>query len=124
MKIEIELDVYKALTQRMEHEQDALNDIIGRLLDLPAYRVAPANIEQADWFGYSVRLAVGTELRTNYKKTERIGIVRKDGLELEGQTFPSLSAAAIYVRGQNTNGWRFWKVRDAAGKWQLMQSLR
>lgn len=125
MKIDIDLDVFKALTLLLEHENDTMNAVIGRLLKLPAHGPPETPAVMADWFGYGVTLPVGTELRTNYKKQERIGTVRQDGLELDGRLFPSLSAAAIHVTGQNTNGWNFWKVRDSATRtFRPMQTLR
>lgn len=124
MNIEIDFEVYKALTARLENEQDTYNDVIRRLLDLKK-QVTPTETSQASWFGYGVSLPVGTQLRTNYKKTERLGIVRANGLEVEGELYPSLSAAAIGVVGQNTNGWTFWKYHDVATRsWKPMMALR
>lgn len=129
MKIEIELPVYKALTNLLLHEHDTHNAVIERLLQKDGTpKAAPQPefpAENAEWLGHGVTLPVGTELRSNHKRVERIATVRKDGLELEGKLFPSLSAAAIHIVGHNINGWNFWKVRDPVTRaWRPMSSLR
>lgn len=125
MNIDIDFEVYKALTAELHDEHDTYNNVIRRLLGLhPSAQPAAAG-PQASWFGYDVTLPVGTQLRTSYKKTERIGTVKADGLELDGEVYPSLSAAAISIVGQNTNGWTFWKYHDAATRsWKPMMALR
>jgi len=32
-------------------------------------------------------------------------------IELNGQVYPSLSAAAVAITGRPTNGWTFWRLR-------------
>ena len=101
--------------------------VLRRLLDLPTEPTAPSPPPQmlADWFGSSVTLPVGTQLRTTYKKVERFGPIRADGLEVDGTLYPSLSAAAIGVVGQNTNGWNFWRYLDQDTQvWKPMMALR
>lgn len=128
MKIEIGLEVYKGLTNRLQHEHDTLNDVIARLLDgQDAQATAPAMppVEMATWIGHKVSLPVGTELRKTLKGVEHVAIVQKDGLKVGGQLFPSLSAGAIHVAKHNVNGWRFWRVYDSlSDKWRTMESLR
>jgi len=128
MTIEIDFDVYKALTSRQEHEQDSYNNVIRRLLNLGEAQntsQSPANRGVAEWFGYGVGLPVGTQLRTTYKKVERLATVQPGGLELDGTLYPSLSSAAIGVVGQNTNGWTFWRYYDQGSRsWKPMMALR
>jgi hypothetical protein len=129
VKIEIDLSVYKALTNLLLHEQDTLNDVVARLLHQDISGInsesSPPSPEKAEWFGQGVSLPVGTELRSTHKKVERIGVVRKAGLEVDGELFPSLSAAAIHVVGHNINGWNFWKIRNpVTHAWQPMSTLR
>lgn len=127
-RIEIDFDVYKALTALRGSEDDTYNMVLRRLLDLPAAPERRATTDPtatAEWFGYGVTLPVGTQLRTTYKKVERFGIVRADGLEVDGTLYPSLSAAAIGVVGQNTNGWNFWRFLDQdSNTWKPMMALR
>lgn len=127
MDIQIDFEVYKALTAALKDERDTYNEVIRRLLGLQEKPVLEESAGQtiATWFGYGVSLPTGTQLRTNYKRTERLGIVRAEGLEVEGQLYPSLSAAAIGIVGQNTNGWTFWKYHDALSRsWKPMMALR
>jgi Restriction Enzyme Adenine Methylase Associated/Protein of unknown function (DUF2924) len=45
---------------------------------------------------------------------EHVARVRDGNIELNGQVYPSLSAAAVAITGKPTNGWTFWRI--AAGE--------
>jgi len=56
---------------------------------------------------------VGTRLIREWDGMEHTVTVRKDGFDLQGQKFKSLSAAARAITGTQWNGYRFFGLREA-----------
>lgn len=145
MQIEIDFEVFKALTIQLESETDTYNEAIRRLLKLPATQAAlmpgefdgpgqPAII-QGDgvlaqlaggvWFS-NVYLPNGTMLRATYKgKTYRARIQNSQWVDEFGLARTSPSDAASAISNTNVNGWRFWFVRRPVDEdWQRLDALK
>src|ERR1700681_2774922 len=98
--IEIDFDVFKALTARRTNEGVTENDVLRQLLRLPP-RGSPALTAESpgpeDWVTKGVRLPVGTELRATYKGQTYLARVSSGALVYDGQRFNSPSAAAMSI---------------------------
>jgi len=126
--IEVDFDVFKALTARRPTEDVSENDVLRELLRLPkepARTVRSDVPSPGDWVTKGVRVPAGTELRATYKGQTYLGRVNSGALELGGKRFDSPSAAAMSVTGHPVNGWIFWKYRlPGQGKWADLKALR
>jgi hypothetical protein len=148
MKIEIDLDVYKALTLRLEHEKQTLNDVLREMLDLHSIvepidfaeesrQAAPESVALASQVaanslvyqpGFSSRglfLPNGTALRARYKGQEfRARIENSLWIDHENNRQHSPTAAAKVITGNSVNGWRFWEAwRPGDEKWRRLDLL-
>lgn len=72
------------------------------------------------------KAAAGTELRARYRGKAIAATLRADGkIVYAGKTFDSPSAAATAaVKKGRRDGWQFWKVQNARGKWVALDSRR
>jgi len=127
--IEIDFDVYKALTVRRDTEEVSYNDVLRELLGLPQKRVqtvvAKSPSAPGDWVQKGVRFPNGTEFRATYKGQMHQGKVESGSLVVEGKKFDSPSAAAVAITGNPVNGWIFWECRlPGKDSWQIIKSLR
>jgi hypothetical protein len=126
--IEIDFDVYKALTSRRPSEDVTENDVLRQLLHLPreGASATPANgPTPGDWVTKGVRLPAGTELRATYKGQSYLARVADRALVLNGKRFDSPSAAAMSITKHPVNGWTFWQSRfPGQGRWTLLRELR
>jgi hypothetical protein len=139
MQIDIDFDVYKALTARRDHEGHSYNDVLRELLGLdsfqepdtpePPYSAAADAITIAvtnGFFSRGVSLPNGSQLRARYKQREyHARIVDDRWLDEGDREHTSPSAAAAAITGTNVNGLRFWEVRrpgDAG--WRRLELLR
>jgi hypothetical protein len=144
MQIEIDFEVFKALTARLENEYDTYNEAVRRLLGLPATQASllPGEVDapglpavpQANalspfaggvWLS-NVYFPNGTTFRATYKgKTYRARIQQSQWIDEFGQIRSSPSDAASAISGTNVNGWRFWFVRRPQDEdWQRMDALK
>jgi len=128
--IEIDFDVYKALTLRRAAEDVTYNDVLREMLGLSPNKSRTSSSAsephgQGDWITKGVRFQGGTEFRASYKGENYYGKVESGKLVVNGQRFDSPSAAAVAITGNPVNGWTFWECR-APGKssWQMMKALR
>ena len=126
--IEIDFDVYKALTARRPSEDVTENDVLRQLLHLPreGKSATPANSPApSDWVTKGVRLPAGTELRAMYKGQNYLARVAEGALVLNGKRFDSPSAAAMSITKHPVNGWTFWQCRlPGQGRWTVLRELR
>lgn len=53
----------------------------------------------------------GTAFMVWYKDRPHWGHVRNGVIEIGGDSFPSVSAAAFKITGRPTNGWDFWQCK-------------
>src|SRR5437870_848824 len=114
--IDVDFDVFKALTTRRPSENVTENDVLRQLLELPpsAQRAGGALSTpptMGDWVTKGIRFPAGTEFRATYKGQTHLGRVEGGALVLGGKRFVSPSSAAMSITGGNVNGWRFWQCR-------------
>lgn len=143
MQVEIDFEVFKALTAKLEHEGDTYNEAIRRLLglpasdasllpgefDLPGLPTAQGNalLGQVGGVWYSnLFFPNGTAFRATYKgKTYRARIIDSQWVDEFGNLRTSPSDAASAISQTNVNGWRFWFVRRPHDEdWQRMDALK
>jgi len=126
--IQVDFDVFKALTMRRASEEVTENDVLRQLLGLPAHKGAPAQpgaSAPGDWIAKGVRFPAGTEFRAAYKGQTYLGRVEGGALVLSGKRFDSPSAAAVSITRNPVNGWRFWEARlPGQAGWKIIESLR
>lgn len=126
--IEVDFDVFKALTMRRPSEDVSENDVLRELLDLPPKRrvsnVATPSTPD-DWVVKGVRFPAGTEFRAKYKGQVHLARVERGALDLNGVSFSSPSAAAISITGNPVNGWKFWEARlPGRTEWTAIHVMR
>jgi hypothetical protein len=126
--IEIDFEVYKALTARRQSEEVTENDVLRQLLNLPQKADASGQADTPgaeDWIIKGVRLPAGTELRATYKGETYLARVADRALLLSGKWFSSPSAAAMSITSHPVNGWVFWQCRlPGRANWSLLGELR
>lgn len=115
MQIDIDFEVFKALTALRTHEGHTYNEVLRELLGLKAEGHAAQtdvkpDIGKRSFESRDLSLPHGTLLRATYKGgayTARID----DGrwIDENGIEHGSPSAAARYITGNNVNGLRFWQ---------------
>jgi hypothetical protein len=128
--IEVDFDVYKALTSRRPTEDVTENEVLRDLLGLSPKRqradsTVATSSDANDWIVKGVRFPVGTEFRANYKGQTWLGRVERGALVVNGKRFETPSAAAVFVTKSPTNGWTFWECRlPGQASWQIVKGLR
>ena len=126
--IDIDFDVFKAITARRRDETTSENDVLREVFGLPAKRPqAPVLLEGSDrdWVTKGVRFPEATELRARYKGRIHNARVERGALVLDGKKFDSPSAAAISITGNPVNGWTFWEARlPGQAGWKMIKTLR
>lgn len=125
--IDVDFDVFKALTMRRVSEDVTENDVLRELLGLPGKKQSAAanNAAPGDWITKGVRFPVGTEFRANYKGRTYLGRVENRALVLNGERFDTPSAAAVSITKNPVNGWTFWECRlPGKSSWQIIKALR
>jgi hypothetical protein len=126
--IEVDFDVYKALTARRPSEDVTENDVLRELLRLPTARQrnVPLTVPtEGDWMAKSIRFPVGTEFRASYKGQTYLARVENGALVLNGERFDTPSSAAMSITKSPVNGWTFWECRfPGQASWQMIKTLR
>ena len=126
--IDVDFDVFKALTAKRAHEGVSYNDVLREVLKLgPAQAAAKANGAgpSTDWVTKGVRFPAGTEFRAKYKGETYSAIVRDGALVLNGKRYTSPSAAAVSITSGSVNGWRFWECRmPGATGWRAIVGMK
>ena len=133
--IEVDFDVFKALTMRRPSESVTENDVLRDLLGLspvhsspnaprmPAVIVPP--LDPDSWFSKGVRFPAGTEFRAHYKGETHLARVEKGGLMLNGKRYNTPSAAAMSITKSQRDGWTFWECRlPGSATWQMIKARR
>ncbi len=66
------------------------------------------------------------QIRTTYRGIQHKAMVEKNGtITMGGKTYTSPSSAGSAVRGgKSTNGWTFWKHKNANGEWVQLNTLK
>jgi hypothetical protein len=122
--IDVDFDVYKALTNLRPTETVSYNDVLRDILNL-GQKQQPPGRQPVAWTWKGVTLPSGTELRAEYKgKVYTAAIV--DGVwTQDGKIYGSPSAAAYAITGSGINGWVFWSVkRPGDTGWTSLGKLR
>lgn len=127
--IDVDFDVFKALTLRRPSESVTENDVLRQLLGLPPSKHPATTIAggpaPGDWVTKGVRFPAGTEFRASYKGQTYLARVESGALVLNGQRFDTPSAAAMSITGNPVNGWTFWECRlPGQASWRMIKTLR
>lgn len=122
--IDIDFDVYKALTVRRATADVTYNDVLRDLLGLtPANRSARGAAPSGGkaWVIKGITFPDGTEFRARYKGQEYQAVARGGAMLYDGTRYKAPSAAAIAITGNSVNGWRFWEARRPGdARWHSM----
>jgi hypothetical protein len=128
MNIEVDFDVFKALTLRRSTEDISYNDVLRELLELSPQKnpVSPEQVTgYGEWVTKGVHFPSGTEFRASYKGQTVYGKIESGGLVVDNKRFHSPSAAAVAITGHPVNGWTFWECRmPGKSSWQMIKSFR
>ena len=126
--IEVDFDVFKAITARRPSEEVTENDVLRQLLGLPSRREtasATPGPQPGDWISKGVRFPHGTQLRGSYKGQIHVAEVENGALVINGKRYDSPSAAAMSITKAPVNGWIFWEAKfPGRGTWQQIKALR
>jgi predicted CopG family antitoxin len=136
-QIDIDFEVYKALTARRESEEHTYNEVIRSLLGLKKHNnflqkiLGPEISNPGDHEAALGRfiagrfLPNGTLLRAKYKSFSHSAEIR-DGRWADelGNDFPSASSAAKAITGNNVNGLTFWEAkRPSDNEWRKLSAI-
>jgi len=126
--IDIDFDVFKAITARRPSADVSENDVLRRVLGLPAKEMetpARAMLAPGDWITKGVRFPSGTEFRASYRGKTYLARVESGALVLHGTRFDSPSAAAMSITKNPVNGWTFWQARlPGHSDWRTIKFFR
>lgn len=126
--IDVDFDVFKAITLRRPSEDVTENDVLRQLLGLSAKKHAALQTsapQPGDWVSKGVRFPAGTEFRASYKGQTHLGRVEAGALVLNGRRYDTPSAAAMSITDSPVNGWAFWQARlPGHAGWKPIKSLR
>ena len=130
-QIDIDFEVFKALTLRRESESHSYNDVLREVLGLHGKdqgltsNVAPRQ-EQQDGRLFAGRfLPNGTRFRATYKQQRyEAQVINGQFIDQSGQQHSSASAAARAVTNTTVNGLVFWQVkRPSDTLWRKLIAL-
>jgi hypothetical protein len=125
--LDIDFEVYKALTNRRATEDVSYNEVLRELLGLKA-SAAQSPTPPSGWTCKGVTLPDGTELRAEFKgKLYTAKIVDRAWVQegFKERVFGSPSAAAFAITDTAYNGWGFWQVkRPSDPAWMPLSKLR
>lgn len=130
--IEIDFDVFKALTTLRATEATTYNDVLRQVLQLgPSAAAAPQTSSSPEpsaiggWTTKGVHFPVGTEFRASYKGELHFGKVVDGGIVVNGVKSTSPSDAARVITHNSVNGWKFWECRlPGTSVWRTLQALQ
>ena len=153
MQIDIDFEVYKALTMLRQSEGDSYNAVLRRLLNLNSANalagystagvasqnaLAPAagigtkmnsllrTLEKSGaWFD-NIHFPNGTQFQAIYKGEKYTAhIVDSHWVDSNGIVRSSPSAAASAISGTNVNGWKFWHCKlPGEHEWRRIDELK
>ena len=123
--IEIDFDVFKALTALRTSETETYNAVLRKLLKLQSTPMPTPAWGGPGWVCDGVTFPSGTEFRAKFKRQIHTGRVDGSALVVNGERFTSPSAAAVSITGYAVNGWRFWDCkRPSDSNWINIDNLR
>ncbi len=128
MQIDIDFEVFKALTALRENEVDSFNAVIRRALKLEHSDTQDENTkdELGAWSpAPGVKFPAGTEFRARLKGQNYYGKVNEGVLIYDDRSYKSPSAAAYAITGYNVNGWGFWECKiPGQENWRSIAFIR
>ncbi len=129
MKIDVDFDVFKALTALRQSEMDSVGDVVRRIVEpLIAGSVLPVVLDSRDdegWTSEGVTLPNGTELRSWYKGKYYYAKIVKGQFTIDGVAYSSPSNARMAITQTGGNGWYFWKLKGSnSDEWEALGSVR
>jgi hypothetical protein len=128
--IEIDFEVYKALTALRQSETDNYNSVLRRVLKLPVGPEEKSSdlpkTAERPWISKGVTFPGGTLLRAPYKGAVHNAMISAGKLVVDGIGIStSLSHAARLITNTAVDGWAFWDVkRPEDMAWRSAKSLR
>lgn len=133
-KIDVDFEVFKALTALRETEQMTENDVLRGLLGLEDKSNQLSDMEEIDkvvqqllgsWSVKDVTFPVGTQFRAQYKGSLHFGVVEDGALVVDGVSCKSPSGAAKQITNTQVDGWKFWECKFPNEEhWKSISSLR
>lgn len=126
--IEIDFEVFKALTAKRSSESISENDVLRELLNLPPRK--PSVTEMGNGTGKpfiteGVEFPHGTDFRMKYRSQWFTGKVSDGGLVVNGTRYTAVSAPACAITKNARNGWRDWECKfPGESTWQTISSVR
>lgn len=125
--IEVDFEVYKALTLRRETEAMTYNDVIRGLLKLGNKKLSPPTEPKKGATYKGVFFPDGTLFEATYKGQRYTARIR-DGVwvdDRDGGIRTSPSHAVNKLTGTSVNGWRFWRCkRPEDTGWRLLDKIQ
>jgi hypothetical protein len=126
--IDIDFDVFKALTMRRETPEVTHNDIVRELLGLGPTNDSSGSETRSGgspWMSKGVTFPHGTDFRAAYKGQVYRARVEEGALVYKGKRYTSPSPAAMTITGTQINGWKFWECKMLdSGRWAPISELR
>lgn len=126
--IEVDFDVFKAITARRNSEEVTPNDVLRDLFGLEKKHREDATKKMntgKDWVTKGVTFSDGSEFRANYKGRNYYAKVENGALVYDGRKFSSPSSAAISITENSVNGWIFWECKQPGNEyWELIKNFR
>ncbi|MCG7854114.1 MAG: DUF2924 domain-containing protein [Methanosarcinaceae archaeon] len=124
-QIRIDLDVYKAIQQRLKSFNDNPNQVLRRIFELKVADESPSTPQGEGLYVKGVFLKNGLKMRKRFKGRTLEATVEGNSILYDGRRFNSPSGAAVYATGTSINGWRFWEyLDDNSGMWRSLSVLR
>ncbi len=130
--IDIDFDVWKAITNLRKTPEVAENDVLRELLGLSLAKSFKAQSDGAaqssvgiPWVWKGVTFPHGTEFRVEYGGRKYYAKVEDGAIVYDGKRYKSPSPAAKAVTGNSVNGWTFWECRmPGKNAWVSLGKLR
>ncbi|RWF57825.1 MAG: hypothetical protein EOS50_05335 [Mesorhizobium sp.] len=130
--IDIDFEVYKALTMKRETESHSYNDVLREMLGLEGPQREPKKTliripkPGAAWVSKGVTFPDGTDFRATYKGQVFAAKINRGRLIAEGdKRATSLSQAARLITNNSVDGWTFWEVKRPGDlEWRKAGDLR
>jgi hypothetical protein len=123
--IDVDFEVFKAITVLRDAEEVSPNDVLRRLLKLPTSGSKANGVAGGGWSYKGVVFPNGTVFRKTYKNKIYTAEVVKGQLLLDGKPMKSPSEAAMAITKSPVNGWTFWQCKfPDSHRWLALSRLR
>lgn len=130
-QIEIDIDVYKEIQNRIDYIGEPANAVLRRVFQLEedkqkhkAEVITNKSNTTGGLYSSNTLLPNGLKLRKYINGKWHYAEVKNDVIVYNNKKFTSPSAAGFEVTQFPVNGWLFWEYEDIYGNWKLIDSLR